>query len=102
LNQTGLTKRIIKALELASKWSTSCNTPAEKAALPQDVNGPPTSGTLNYAITIGILLYHTWHSPLDCSFATNQCAHYMFAPTKNMKRLSSKWVGTSRELLIKA
>jgi hypothetical protein len=34
LTQIGLTKRIIKALGLNSKWSTSCNTPSEKAPLP--------------------------------------------------------------------
>ena len=34
LTQRGLTKRIIKALGLNLKWSTSCNTPTEKAPLP--------------------------------------------------------------------
>jgi hypothetical protein len=46
------------------------------------VDGPPTSGTLNYASVIGMLLYLTGHSCLDCSFATNQCARYTFAPTR--------------------
>ena len=82
LTQSGLTKRIIKALGLDSKYSTSCDTPAEKAPLPRDVDGPPASGTLNYASIIGMLLYLTGHSRLDCSFATNQCARYTFAPTR--------------------
>jgi len=82
LTQSGLTKRIIKALGLDSKYSTSCNTPAEKAPLPRDADGPPASGTLNYASIIGMLLYLTGHSRLDCSFATNQCARYTFAPTR--------------------
>jgi hypothetical protein len=86
LTQTGLTKRIIKALELNSKWSTSCNTPTEKAPLPRDVDGPPASSTLNYASTIGMLLYLTGHSCLNCSFATNQCAHYAFAPTRKHEK----------------
>jgi hypothetical protein len=34
LTQSGLTKRIIKALELDSKLCTSCDTPSEKAPLP--------------------------------------------------------------------
>jgi hypothetical protein len=34
LTQSGLTKRILKALGLDSKYSTSCDTPAEKAPLP--------------------------------------------------------------------
>jgi hypothetical protein len=82
LTQTCLTKRIIKALALDSKWSTSCNTLAEKAPLPWDVDGPPTRGTLNYTSTIEMLLYLTGHSHLDCSFPTNQCAQYTFAPTR--------------------
>jgi hypothetical protein len=82
LTQSGLTKRIIKALSLDSKYSTSCDTPAEKAPLPRDVDGPPASGTLNYASVIGMLLYLTGHSRLDCSFAMNQCSRYTFAPTR--------------------
>ena len=82
LTQSGLTKRIIKALGLDSKYSTSCDTPAETAPLPRDVDGPPASGTLNYASVVGMLLYLTGHSRLDCSFATNQCARYTFAPTR--------------------
>jgi hypothetical protein len=45
------------------------------------VDGPPASGTLNYASVISMLLYLTGHCRLDCSFATNQCAPYTFAPT---------------------
>ncbi len=46
------------------------------------MDGAPTSGTLNYASVVGMLLYLTGHSRLDCSFATNQCARYTFAPTR--------------------
>ncbi len=85
LTQSGLTKRIIKALGLDSKMSTSCDTPAKKAPLPWNVDGPLASGSINYASVIGMLLYLTGHSCLDCSFATNQCACYTFAPTKKHK-----------------
>ncbi len=47
------------------------------------MDDPPASGILNYASVVGMLLYLTGHSPLDCSsFATNQCARYTFAPTR--------------------
>jgi hypothetical protein len=65
--------------------STSCDTPAKKAPLPQNVDGPLAGGSINYASVIGMLLYLTGHSHLDCSFATNRCAHYTFAPTKKHK-----------------
>ncbi len=40
------------------------------------------SRTINYASVVGMLLYLTGHSRLDCAFAMNQCAHYIFAPTQ--------------------
>ena len=45
LLQEGLTKRIITALGLDSKYSTPVDTPAETAALGRDVNGEEASGT---------------------------------------------------------
>ncbi len=50
--QVGLTKRIIDALGLDSKHSTAVATPAEKAALSKDIDGPPTSGQVNYASSL--------------------------------------------------
>ncbi len=102
LAQTGLTKRIIKALGLDSKWSISCDTPAEKTPLPQDVDRPLASGILNYASTIGMLLYLTGHSiSIVLLLQTSVHATHLH-PLEDMKRLSSKLVGTSREHLIKA
>ncbi len=76
--QIGLTKRIIEALGLDSKFTTAVATPAEKAALRKDVDGPPASGQINYASVIGMLLY-LGHSRPDIAFATHQCAQYTFA-----------------------
>ncbi len=64
---------------LNSKYSTSVATPAEKAALGKDVDGPPASGHVNYASKIGTLLY-LGHIHPDIAFATHQCACQTFAP----------------------
>ena len=57
LLQEGLTKRIIAALGLDSKYSTPVDTPAEAAALGRDVDGKDASGHINYASVVGMLLY---------------------------------------------
>jgi hypothetical protein len=57
LLQEGLTKRIITALGLDSKYSTPVDTPAETAALGRDVDGEEASGSVNYASVVGMLLY---------------------------------------------
>ncbi len=57
LLQEGLKKRIIAALGLDSKYSTSVDTPAEAAALGRDVDGKEASGRINYTSVVGMLLY---------------------------------------------
>jgi hypothetical protein len=57
LLQERLTKRIITALGLDSKYSTPVNTPAETAALGRDVDGEEASGSVNYASVVEMLLY---------------------------------------------
>ncbi|KAL3767222.1 hypothetical protein ACHAWU_003313 [Discostella pseudostelligera] len=81
LTQSGLSNRIISALGL-NKYSNSCQTPAEAAPLPKDVDGEAASGTINYASVVGMLLYLSGHSRPDLSFAVHQCARYTFAPTR--------------------
>jgi hypothetical protein len=70
----GLTKQIIAALGLVSKYTTPVNTPADAAALGRDVGGKEASRSINYASVVGMLLYlgHSWP---DISFATHQCAY---------------------------
>ena len=82
LRQEGLTKRIISALGLDSKLSTSIETPAEKAALGRDLDGPVASGSINYPSVVGMLLY-LGHSRPDISFATHQCARYTHSPKQS-------------------
>ncbi len=101
--QVGLTKRIIDALGLDSKHSTAVATPAERAALGKDIDGPPASGQVNYASVIGMLLYLR-HSRPDIAFATHQCARYTFAPKQShknaLKRIGRYLKGTLDKGLI--
>ncbi len=101
--QVGLMKRIIDALSLDSKHSTAVATPAEKAALGKDIDGPPASGQVNYASMIGSLLY-LGHSRPDITFATHQCARYTFAPKQSqenaLKRIGRYSKGTLDKGLI--
>jgi hypothetical protein len=78
-------------LGLDSKFTTAVATPAEKAALGRDVDGPPASGQVTYASVIGMLLY-LGHSCLDIAFATHQCACYTFAP-KQLNEDALKRIG---------
>ncbi len=82
LKQEGLTKRIIEALGLDSKYSTPVDTPAESAALGRDVTGKDASGSINYAGVVGMLLY-LGHSRLVISFATHQCARFTHLPKQS-------------------
>jgi hypothetical protein len=87
----GLTKCIIDALGLDSKYTTAVATPAEKAALGRDINGSPASWQINYASVIRMLLY-LGHSRPDIAFATHQCACYTFAP-KQLHKDALKHIG---------
>jgi hypothetical protein len=91
LLQEELTKRIITALGLDSKYSTPINTPAETAALGRYVDGEEASGSVNYASVVGMLLYlgHSWP---DISFATHQCARYTHS-TKQTHKYALKKIG---------
>ena len=92
LTQPGLTKRIIEALGLSSKYSTALHTPAACAPLARDKDGEPISGTINYASVIGMLLYLAGHSRPDIAFAVHQCARYTFDP-KRSHEVALKHIG---------
>ena len=103
LKQEGLTKRIIKALGLDSKYSTPIDTPAESAALGREVYGKVASGSMNYASVVGMLLYLS-HSRPDISFATHQCASYTHLPKQShqdaLKQIGHYLKGTLKQGLI--
>ena len=84
LRQDSLMKRIINALGLDSKLSTSVDTPVEKAALGRDLDGPVASGSINYASVVGMLLYLDPSRP-DIAFATHQCACFIHSPKQSHK-----------------
>jgi hypothetical protein len=91
LVQEGLTKHIIDALGLNSKYSTSVKTPAESSALGEDGDGIDASGSINYPSVVGMLLY-LGHSCPDISFATHQCARYTHFP-KQLHEDALQWIG---------
>ena len=53
LKQEGLTKRIIEALGLDSKYSTPIDTPAKSAALGRDVNGKKPAAVSTMPVLLG-------------------------------------------------
>ncbi len=103
LLQVGLTKRIITALGLDSKYSTPVDTPAETAALARDIGSKEASGSINYASVVGMLLY-LGHSRPNISFATHQFARYTHSPKQShedaLKRIGRYLKGTMHNGLI--
>ncbi len=98
LIQEGLTKHIIKALGLSSKYSTLVKTPAESGALGKDVDGKDASGSINYPSVVGMLLY-LGHSPPDTYLLPPINAQDTRTFQNNlMKMLFKGLAGTSKEL----
>jgi hypothetical protein len=103
LLQEGLTKQIIAALGLDSKYTTPVNTLADAAALGRDVDGKEASGSINITSVVGMLQYlgHSWP---DISFATHQCTQYTHSPKQThedaLKRIGRYLKGTIKNGLI--
>ena len=96
LSQTGLIKRIVDALGLASANGTK--TPAQKAALPRDQDGEEYAETFNYASVVGMMMYLACNSRPDIAFAVHQCARHTHRPTglhaKYLKQIGRYLQGT--------
>jgi hypothetical protein len=73
MKQTGLIKRIIKALGLDNGAKRKF-TPSESKPLVKDVNGDLASGAFSYSSVVGMLLYLSGHTRPDIS-----CARYSSA-----------------------
>ena len=100
LTQTGLTDRVIEALGLDSKLSTSKWTPAEATPLTRDTDGEPPESSFSYSSVVGMLLYLSGHSRPDIAYAVNCCARHMFSPRlsheKALKRIG-RYLKATRE-----
>ncbi len=91
MKQTGLVKRIIKALGL-DDGAKGKFTPSESKPLVKNVNGDLRSGAFSYSSVVGMLLYLSKHTRPDITFAVNCRACYMFCP-KHSHELALKQIG---------
>ncbi len=71
MKQTGLIKRVIKALGLDDGCAKENYTPSESKPLVKDINGNLASGAFSYSSVVGMLLYLSAHTLLDITFAVN-------------------------------
>ena len=96
LSQTGLIGRIVEALGLTAANGT--RTPAQKAALPRDVDGEEYAEAFNYASVVGMMMYLACNSRPDIAFAVHQCARHTHRPTalhaKYIKQIGRYLQGT--------
>ena len=103
MRQEGLAKRIVEALFLDDKSSSSVRTPAT-AYLPIDEEGEPAQGLYNYASVVGMLNYLQGHSRIDISFAVSQVARYVHSPRRShelaLERIGRYLKGTLDQGLI--
>ncbi len=80
MKQTGLIKRVIKALGLDDGYATGKHTPAESRPLVKDADREGVHSGFSYSSVIGMLLYLSGHTHPDIAYAVNFCARYMFCP----------------------
>ncbi len=78
MTQTGLTDRIIKALNTGHLPNK--RTPAEYGCLGKNEFGDPPQGTYSYMSVIGMLQYLQGHSRPDITMAVSQCSRYTHSP----------------------
>ena len=81
MTQPGLIKKIIKATGMEN-----CNankTPALKACLGKDEDGPSMSEDFNYRSIVGMLLYLSGNTRPDITFAVSQVACFTHDPKKS-------------------
>ena len=92
MKQTGLTDRVIEALGLDTKMSTSKWTPSEASPLVRNEAGEAASGDFSYSSVVGMLLYLSGHTRPDIAYAVNCCARYMFCP-RHSHEIALKRIG---------
>jgi hypothetical protein len=92
MKQTGLIKRVIKAIGLDDGLVKGKYTPSESKPLVKNLNGEAASGAFSYSSVVGMLLYLSEHTHPDITFAVNCCAQYMFCP-KHLHELALQRIG---------
>ncbi len=73
MNQTGLLDRVVEALGLDHKLSTSKWTLAEATPLTHNEDGEPPQGSFSYASVVGMLLFLSGHLRPGIAYAVNCC-----------------------------
>jgi hypothetical protein len=81
LTQTGLTKRIIDALEVSHHPIK--HTPAGNEPLTKDIAGDPPDAVFNYSSVVGMLQYLQGHSRPDITYAVSQVARFVHSPRRS-------------------
>jgi hypothetical protein len=101
LTQPSLTERLIEVLGLSQAKPVS--TPAE-GALGKCKTDPPASGDFNYRSAVGMAMFLTNNTRLDCAMSVHQCARYSSDPKlrheQAMKRIGRYLLGTATNGLI--
>jgi hypothetical protein len=102
LTQTGLTDRLIRALNIGDLPAK--RTPAEYGCLGKDAKGNPPQGTYSYPLVIGMAQYLQGHSRPDITFAVSQCSRYTHSPKRShekaLERVGQYLKGTRTKGLI--
>ena len=86
MKQTGLIDRVLETLGLDVGTVNGKATPAERAPLVKDADGPVASGDFSYSSVVGMLLYLAGHSRPDIAYAVNCAARYMFCPKQSHEK----------------
>jgi hypothetical protein len=92
MKQTGLIKRVIKALGFDNELVKGKYTPSESKPLFKNLNCETARGAFSYSSVVGMLLYLSGHTRPDITLAVNCCAQYMFCP-KHLHELALKCIG---------
>ncbi len=102
LTQSGLTKRIIEALEVSHHPIK--HTPAGHEPLTKDISGDPPDAVFNYSSVVGMLQYLQGHSRPDITYAVSQVARFVHSPRRSheiaLERIGQYLRGTVDEGLI--
>ncbi len=92
MKQTGLIKRVIKALGLDDGYAKGKHTPVESKSLVKDADGEGVHGGFSYSSVFGMLLYLFGHTHPDIAYAANCCTRFMFC-LKHSHELALKRIG---------